>query len=64
MGERKNFSSDAPWESFAGYSRAVRIGKTIEVAGTTAVDSNGQIEWQNNYGFTLTYDGDIKIDNL
>ena len=43
MTERINFSSDAPWESVAGYSRAVRIGKTIEVAGTTAVDSHGQI---------------------
>ena len=43
MTEKINFSSDAPWESVAGYSRAVRIGKTIEVAGTTAVDSNGQI---------------------
>ena len=43
MTERVNFSSDAPWESVAGYSRAVRIGKIIEVAGTTAVDSNGEI---------------------
>ena len=43
MTERINFSSDAPWESVAGYSRAVRIGKIIEVAGTTAVDSHGQI---------------------
>tara|TARA_Y100001978_G_scaffold32719_1_gene28490 strand:+ start:1532 stop:1948 length:417 start_codon:yes stop_codon:yes gene_type:complete len=50
MGERKNFSSDAPWESFAGYSRAVRIGKTIEVAGTTAVDSNGQIVYPGDVG--------------
>ena len=43
MTERTNFSSDAPWESVAGYSRAVRIGKTIEVAGTTAIDSHGEI---------------------
>ena len=43
MTERINFSSDAPWESVAGYSRAVRIGKTIEVAGTTAIDSHGEI---------------------
>ena len=43
MTERKNFSSDASWETVAGYSRAVRIGKNIEVAGTTAVDSQGEI---------------------
>ena len=43
MTERINFSSDAPWESVAGYSRAVLVGKNIEVAGTTAVDSHGQI---------------------
>ena len=41
MSERANIPSGAPWESVAGYSRAVRVGRFIEVAGTTAVDAQG-----------------------
>jgi enamine deaminase RidA (YjgF/YER057c/UK114 family) len=40
---RRNFSSGGPWESAVGYSRAVRVGDLVEVAGTAAVDDNGQV---------------------
>ncbi len=41
--QRTNYSSGAKWEDIVGYSRAVKIGNTIEVTGTVAVDENSQL---------------------
>lgn len=48
MKDRVNISSGAKWEDVVGYSRAVRVGNVIEVAGTTAVDEDGNTVGANS----------------
>ena len=38
----KRLSSGSPFEPVVGYSRAVRAGNIIEIAGTVATDENGK----------------------
>ena len=55
MSERIKISSGAPWEPIAGYSRAVRVGHFIEVAGTTAVDAHGNFFGEGDAGVQTQY---------
>jgi enamine deaminase RidA (YjgF/YER057c/UK114 family) len=52
MAERKNFSSGAVWENAVGYSRAVRIGDTLEISGTVATNDQGVVSAGDFYGQT------------
>jgi enamine deaminase RidA (YjgF/YER057c/UK114 family) len=39
----ERYGSGGPWEPVVGYSRVVKAGPLVEVAGCTAVDAEGQI---------------------
>ncbi len=43
MSTIQRVSSGAQWEEIVGYSRAIKVGNVIEIAGTTAIDEQGQV---------------------
>ncbi len=46
---RKQIGSGSPWEDIVGYSRAVKVGNIIEVAGTTSMDGDTLVGEGNVY---------------
>lgn len=52
--DRENYTSGAKWEDIVGYSRAVKMGNIIEVAGTTSVVDGKIVGKDNAYIQTKT----------
>jgi enamine deaminase RidA (YjgF/YER057c/UK114 family) len=49
---RVNYSSGAKWEDIVGYSRAVKIGNTLEISGTVATEGSNVVAKGDFYGQT------------
>ncbi|HEX9532884.1 MAG TPA: RidA family protein [bacterium] len=49
MAPRQKVASGTRWEPLVGYSRAVRVGTTVYVSGTTATDAHGSIVGTDPY---------------
>lgn len=50
---RQKISTGNTWEDIVGYSRAIKVGNTIEVAGTTAMDGDVLIGKDDLYAQTV-----------
>ncbi|RKP56839.1 RidA family protein [Cohnella endophytica] len=52
MEPRQKVSTGSPWEPIVGYSRAIRVGNIVEVAGTTAMKDGEVVSKGDAYGQT------------
>ena len=50
---RQNISTGGPWEAKLGYSRAVRVGASISVSGSTAMTAAGLVGNGDPYAQTI-----------
>ena len=50
---RQKISSGSKWEDIVGYSRAIKVGNIIEVAGTTAIDGDTVVGKNDVYTQTV-----------
>ena len=50
---RQNISTGGPWEGKHGYSRAVRVGTSISVSGSTAMTQSGLVGKGDPYAQTI-----------
>ena len=46
--KRVNVKGNSPYETVVGYSRAVRVGESVHVAGTTATGEDGKLVGQGD----------------
>jgi enamine deaminase RidA (YjgF/YER057c/UK114 family) len=63
MFSRTNFNSGSKWENIVGYSRAVKVGNTIEVSGTVATNETGGVVGEND-AYTQTKYIILKIEKV